>query len=172
MVFTMSEKWMCDMRNEEWDTLGENYDHDENPCPYLSRRFLDLVGKTIVRGDMRKGADKVWFETADGMLFTMFMYEDPMTEQAVWLEDVVGDMDIILNTEILKAEVVTRESQGDPASDWRYQDWTYYKLATIKGYVDMRWCGVSSYDGYSRDVLVTMHDLSVVMARPDQKEGK
>lgn len=56
----------------------------------------------------------------------------------------VGDISDLIGAPIARAEVVESEG-GDPAPE--YPDswtWTFYKLATIKGEVVMRWLGESN----------------------------
>ena len=63
--------------------------------------------------------------------------------------DIVGDLDDLLDTPILLAEEVTNEHEINPPGVTipEYQDsftWTFYKLATIKGYVTISWYGGSN----------------------------
>lgn len=69
------------------------------------------------------------------------------------LEDVVGDLNDLLDTPILIAESseVDKFETGDEYSD--HSTATFYKLATKKGYVDMRFYGTGGAM-YSTSVLV------------------
>lgn len=63
--------------------------------------------------------------------------------------DIVGDLDDLIDTPILLAEEVTNERCVNPpgAKIPDNQDsftWTFYKLATIKGYVTISWYGESN----------------------------
>ena len=54
----------------------------------------------------------------------------------VRIEEVHGDLDDLLGSPILQAECVTQED--------KYCSWTFYKFATIKGSVTVRWLGESN----------------------------
>ena len=66
--------------------------------------------------------------------------------ESVYIESVVGDINDLVNTPILIAE----ESSGDTPADHVFEyepesyTWTFYKFATRKGYVDLRWLGQSN----------------------------
>jgi len=122
----------------------------------------ELEGKTIteIKG-LETGNDEVVFVTSDGNEYKMYHLQDCC--EGVSIDDVCGDLEDLLNTPILKAEEVSNEqfekdffSKFTEVSDWgTKQDkdgnsepesctWTFYKLATIKGYVDIRWYGESN----------------------------
>ena len=100
--------------------------------------FDDLVGKTIVdlKG-LEIGSDCIELRCSDGTLYTL-AHRQECCEQ-VDIEDINGDSQCLINRPILKAE---ENSQKDPEA-WCAQ-WTFYSLATIKGYVDIRWYGSSN----------------------------
>lgn len=118
--------------------------------------FAELIGKTLV--SINKTDDTVRFVADDGSEYEMYHSQDCC--ESVYIESVVGDLDDLIGAPILLAEEVT--SDQDPegytvASDYRDSyTWTFYKLATRKGYVDMRWLGESN--GY--------YSESVSFARP------
>jgi len=82
--------------------------------------------------------DALTFECTDGTAYKL--YHEQECCESVWLEDVSGNLDDLLNTPILIAELSVTErstSEGEEA-------YSYYHLATIKGYVDLRWFGESN----------------------------
>lgn len=108
--------------------------------------FEDLVGKKIVRIEgMYKDSEEIFFYTDDGLVYRMYHPRDCC--ESVYVEDVVGDPLDLLNAEVLVAEVSTKEdSHGCDLLQW-----TFYKLATFNGYIDLRWYG-SSNGYYGVDV--------------------
>jgi len=103
----------------------------------------DLKGKTLasVRGGV--GDDSIEFKTTNGETYLMYHEQDCC--ESVSVQDIVGDLQDLVGSEILLAEEVS----GETPADFNYMDhesvtWTFYKLATRKGYVDIRWLGESN----------------------------
>jgi hypothetical protein len=106
--------------------------------------FNELLGKTFK--EVSVSGDEIYFETVDGEKYKMYHSQDCC--ESVYIESVVGDVEDLIGFPILLAEeVVSYENpEGYDATD-KYQDsftWTFYKLATVKGYVDIRWYGESN----------------------------
>jgi len=115
-----------------------------------TRQMSDLIGLTFSR--VEQIDDRIEFETVDGKQFVMEHSQDCC--ESVDIESIVGDLSDLVGSPILKSEEV--DSGDTPArdpSDAEYGSftWTFYKLATIKGYVDIRWYG-SSNGYYSESV--------------------
>ncbi len=105
-----------------------------------------LKGLTItgIRG-MKSDQDEIYFVTECGRSFRMLHHQDCC--ERVYLEDVVGDVNDLIGSPVLVAEESSSEIPPDEDNREYFQDlqrWTYYKLATIKGYVDLRWYGSSN----------------------------
>lgn len=103
-----------------------------------------LVGKTMFAAE--HGHDRVIMYCDDGRIYTMMHQQDCC--ETVVLDDVCGDLDDLVGSPLLVAEVV---SKRDDDPDYESATWTFYKFATIKGYVTLRWHG-SSNGYYSEDV--------------------
>ena len=103
-----------------------------------------LVGKTLSKIDGGVvGEDVITFTTTEGDRYSMFHYQDCC--ESVSIHDIVGDMQDLVGSEILVAEETTGESPAgwdDVCHD--SHTWTFYKFATRKGYVDIRWLGESN----------------------------
>lgn len=120
---------------------------------YNDRDFSELKGKTLksVVG-MNVGNDEIFFTTSTGEIYRMWHKQNCC--ESVTIDDVCGEVDDILNEEILIAEEVTNRDDR-PRSKWDYSyTWTFYKLATRKGYVTIRWYGTSN-GYYSENVDFT-----------------
>jgi len=113
---------------------------------YEDCAFSKLFGLTLesVEG-LEKGSQMVVFKTKhnDG---TYRMHHRQNCCEHVEIVDVTGDVADLIGEEIIRAEESVYE--GDDTKD-EYGElmrtiWTFYKLATKKGYVDFRWCGQSN----------------------------
>ena len=107
--------------------------------------FEDLVGKVLVSVENRNSEELI-FTLDTGEAYKLYHSQDCC--EGVSIEDVIGDLNDLVGSPILMAEEVTHSDEnpeGVPVKD--YQDsytWTFYKLATIKGYVTIRWYGESN----------------------------
>lgn len=105
-----------------------------------------LLGKTLTKVEMNKNEDIIHFHTSEGEIYQMWHLQDCC--EGVYVEDIVGDLQDLVGTPITLAEEVEGESGDDAGGTFT---WTFYKFATIKGYVDIRWYG-SSNGYYSESV--------------------
>lgn len=96
-----------------------------------------LLGKTLKSID-KYGEEELLFNTvADG---TYKMFHDQDCCESVEIEEIIGDLNDLVGSPITMAEEVTNEGE----SEWGTQTWTFYKFATNKGYVTIRWLGESN----------------------------
>jgi hypothetical protein len=118
---------------------GQRYD-----CPSYSQivrpapDFKELEGKTLKKVE-RIGDDALEFYCTDGSIY--WMGHVPDCCESVYISDIVGDLDTLLNVPIITADERTYEVSPDSYDD---EMWTFYCLRTIKGSVDMRWNGSSN----------------------------
>lgn len=124
-----------------------------------------LIGKTFTEIVVNDNKDEIIFTCDDGTQYKMFHRQDCC--EGVSIDDINGDLNDLIGNQILVAEensstepsaeqVAEKEKrklkEGDDYYD--YDDsftWTFYKFATVNGYVDIRWYG-SSNGYYSESV--------------------
>jgi len=116
-------------------------------------RFSDLIGKTIRNincieytpcadrtdpTNQLTGSSMINIK-ADDAIFIM----NHITEcsEYVYLADVCGDINDILNSPIIKAEECISKDRMDGKHEYDSFTWTFYHLSTIKGTVTLRWFG-------------------------------
>jgi hypothetical protein len=111
----------------------------------MRANFSDLLGKTLTKVEVRDDDERIDFYCSDGSEYQMFHMQDCC--ESVYIEDINGDFDDLIGEPILVAEEVTNEDRP-PKSGEYYTDesytWTFYRLATNKGYVNIRWYGASN----------------------------
>lgn len=122
-----------------------------------------LIGKTLSK--IENNVTELIFHTECGAVYKMYHSQDCC--ESVQIEDIVGDLDDIIGTPILKASedssrdkeipqniieklpqkhlvaLVTEKITGVENTDESFT-WTFYNIATIKGYVTIRWYGTSN----------------------------
>lgn len=102
----------------------------------------DLLGKTMT--SVENKGDELVFTTTEGKSFKLYHSQDCC--ENVSIESVVGDLADLVGEPLLMAE----ESSGETPADYKFEyepesyTWTFYKFATRKGYVDVRWLGESN----------------------------
>lgn len=107
----------------------------------------ELIGKTILSVDVNRDRNVITFNCATGEQYKMYHCQD--CYESVTIEDICGDLDDLVGTPILKAEEIsnyepTSEKERERMKEAESYRWTFYKLATMKGYVDIRWYGESN----------------------------
>jgi len=107
------------------------------------KNFSDLVGHTLSRIEVSGDEQEILIATTEGRLYKLWHRQDCC--EGVEVQDVAGDLSDIVGSPLLLAEKVESE-RGDPAPDYPADSWTwtFYKLATIKGSVTIRWLGESN----------------------------
>lgn len=102
--------------------------------------FDILKDRTLTKITGKVGDDEMIFETDDGRKFKMYHSQDCC--EHVRVEDIAGDLNDLIGSPILQAEEST--NQDNPPEYHDSFTWTFYKLATIKGSVTLRWLGESN----------------------------
>ena len=100
----------------------------------------ELLGKTF-SNVQRENDEEIIFLMSDGTKYKMYHQQDCC--ECVRIEDVEGDLEDLIGSPILQAEESTNNDAPRPEYAESYT-WTFYKLATVKGYVTIRWLGESN----------------------------
>lgn len=107
------------------------------------RKFCNvsvLVGKTLERVAVTNA--EIVFYCQDGSKYKMYHEQDCC--ESVGIEDICGDMNSLLGSPIIVAEESSNNDKGALDRWDESYTWTFYKLATINGWVDIRWYGTSN----------------------------
>lgn len=107
--------------------------------------FSSIVGKTFTSVKSVDG-DEVHFSGDDG---DYKLYHAPDCCESVDIEDITGELSDLEGSPILQAE--ESSNSEDNTKDDESFTWTFYRLATIKGSVTIRFYG-SSNGYYSESV--------------------
>lgn len=109
---------------------------------YGAVEFSSLQGLTLVKAErvVIEGDDELHFVSSDGRTFKLLHEQDCC--ESVRIESIVGDLADLVGSPITLAEEAMQDGTKD--TEWGTSTWTFYKLATIKGYVDVRWFGESN----------------------------
>jgi len=107
----------------------------------------ELIGKTLSDIKVNRDHDEITFVCQDGSEY--LMYHDQDCCETVTIDDVSGDIMDLVGSPITLAE---ESSEAGVDSEWGDSStWTFYRFATVKGYVDIKWFG-SSNGYYSESV--------------------
>ena len=131
-----------------------SYYTDEN-APMLNA----MVGKTIINIEGKVGEERIVFFMEDGKKYVMLHHDDCC--EYVRVEDIIGDLGDLIGSPLLAAEESTSRIGPDgkvlDGSNCESATWTFYKFATLKGYVTIRWLGESN--GYYSE-SVSMEEIT------------
>lgn len=95
-----------------------------------------LLGKVF--DSVTDTGDEIHFSNNGVVEFKLLHFQDCC--EHVYVESIVGDLKDLENTPILKSE----ESYESDPNACESGTWSFYKLATRKGYVDIRFYGSSN----------------------------
>lgn len=105
------------------------------------------IGKIFT--EIRNEIDEIIF-TGNGIKLTM--YHSQGCCEVVRVEEIVGDLEDIIGSEIIEFEKVSSGDYNPDGYNYDYSYlWTFYKVGTKKGFVTIRWLGESN-GYYSEEV--------------------
>jgi hypothetical protein len=118
----------------------------------MKMNINDMVGK-VFTSVTQDGSEMVFENETDR--FRFYHYQDCC--ESVYIESIVGELSDLEGEPLLIAEEVSGETEqiNDNCSD--SCTWTFYKFATRKGYVDVRWLGESN--GYYSESVDLEYEL-------------
>ena len=96
-----------------------------------------------VMSDVINTGEELIFKTAEGKTHKFYHLQDCC--ESVRIEDVCGDLSDLIGSPLLIAEEV--DNMDTPKLELEYDEsvtWTFYKFATTKGTVTVRWLGASN----------------------------
>lgn len=105
-------------------------------------KLAPMVGATacgIVGGEI--GSEIMTFRMTDGRWFRFYHSNDCC--ESVQINDVIGDIADLIGTPLVIAEQVSSDHEPPPESSDSYT-WTFYRFATVRGTVTVRWLGESN----------------------------
>jgi hypothetical protein len=116
----------------------------------------DLVGRTVKA--VITSRRRVIIQTTDDLVWTWSHEQDCCEE--VWVDSIAGDPHSMVGQVVTVAREVVSDAREparwqtfDDDAEWpaESQTWTFYTFATIRGHVDVRWCGESN--GYYSETV-------------------
>ena len=111
-------------------------------------QIAEMLGKIFTKVE-QVGDDELHFYCEDGKHYKF--YHDQDCCESVTIDDINGNLEDLIGSPITLAEE-SSNSDEKPRIDWEDSfTWTFYRFATVKGYVDVKWYG-SSNGYYSESV--------------------
>ena len=120
------------------------------------REFEDLLGRTLYKAESDGEALTLYLSNTN---YVRFQHHQDCCEH-VYIEDICGDLNDLVGSPLLEAEEVSDYNAGPLVDYEESHTWTFYKFATRKGFVTVRWYG-SSNGYYSESVSVDIVDTTV-----------
>ena len=112
--------------------------------------FEELIGKTLtaIKVD-EKYAAWILFVISEDEKYLLHNDEADCNDVQVTIDDINGDINDLVGSPLTMAESVSNEA-FEKSQDAE-GTWTFYRFATVKGYVDIRWFGTSN--GYYSETV-------------------
>jgi hypothetical protein len=111
----------------------------------MKTEFKALIGKTLQSVTGKVGDGEMTFGITTGERYRLFHYQDCC--ESVTVEDICGDLSDLIGSPIIQAEESVSDENPPGFIKDGYQDsftWTFYRIATAKGQVVIRWYGESN----------------------------
>lgn len=104
----------------------------------------NLLGRTLKSINVDRENNEITFIDTEDLVYQM--YHDQDCCESVIIDDIVGDVSDLIGSPITMAEEITNTDDAMDKEVDTYDSftWTFYKLATIKGYVTIKWWGESN----------------------------
>jgi len=118
------------------------------------RNFDELLGRSLCK--IVASSNELILYLSETNYVRFYHMQDCCED--VYIEDICGDLNDLVGSPLLEAEEVSSYS-GPETGDESYT-WTFYKFATRKGPVTVRWYGRSN-GYYSESVTVEAVDSTI-----------
>jgi hypothetical protein len=107
----------------------------------------ELIGKTLTKVTGGVGDEQITFEVEGGCDYRLYHSQDCC--ESVSVEDICGDLSDLVGSPITQAEESSSSNEypeGVPEPEYKDESftWTFYRIATAKGLVVIRWYGSSN----------------------------
>jgi len=120
------------------------------------QEFEDLLGRILCRAE------------SDGEELTLYLsdtnyvrfYHSQDCCESVYIDDICGDLDDLVGSPLLVAEQVSNYEAEPKYEGEESYTWTFYRFATHKGWVNVKWYG-SSNGYYSEGVNIEVVDTAI-----------
>jgi len=112
--------------------------------------FEELIGKTLTAVTVDdKYAAWILFVVNKREKYLLHNDEADCNDVQVTIDDIDGDLNDLIGSPLTMAESVSNEAFEE--SQDAEGTWTFYRFATVKGYVNIRWFGTSN--GYYSETV-------------------
>lgn len=122
--------WPGKGKEVSWEYYGEQ------------KPFETLVGKTLTEVTGTAGDGEMTFKTDSGEVFVLYHEQDCC--ESVSIDDIEGDLADLIGAPIVLAEEASNMPEPEAPEYADSFTWTFYRIATAKGFVVVRWYGESN----------------------------
>lgn len=110
--------------------------------------FEEMIGRTFTTVTGAKGGEAMQLLDDAGKGFRFYHSQDCC--ESVTIDDIVGDLTDLVGSPIVEAVEVSTEGEPKPEYADDSHDshdshtWTFYRFATVRGTVTVKWLGTSN----------------------------